>query len=344
MPAEKEARMAEPTRPMEADLSLEFLRVTEQAAIACAHTVGHGDRHHSDQVAVEAMRREMDTVPIDGTIVIGEGERDEAPMLFIGERVGQAQRNGTAQRTFDEIDIAVDPLEGTNLCATGAANAIAVLAASEKGGLLHAPDIYMEKLVVGPSAKHMVDLDAPVRDNLRAIARSLGRQVDELSVMVLDRPRHAKLVDDIRATGARIRLIGDGDLSAGIAAAVAGSGVHAVMGTGGAPEGVLTAAAMRCLNGEIFARLVITKPEDEERCRAMGVTNLKRIYRAEDLASGRHLVFAATGVTDGALLRGVRFFGDGIRTSSMVMQLNPHRIRFIDSIQVYPGPTVKIRF
>jgi fructose-1,6-bisphosphatase class II len=344
MPAEKEARMAEPTRPMEADLSLEFLRVTEQAAIACAHTVGHGDRHHSDQVAVEAMRREMDTVPIDGTIVIGEGERDEAPMLFIGERVGQAQRNGTAQRTFDEIDIAVDPLEGTNLCATGAANAIAVLAASEKGGLLHAPDIYMEKLVVGPSAKHMVDLDAPVRDNLRAIARSLGRQVDELSVMVLDRPRHAKLVDDIRATGARIRLIGDGDLSAGIAAAVAGSGVHAVMGTGGAPEGVLTAAAMRCLNGEIFARLVITKPEDEERCRAMGVTNLKRIYRAEDLASGRHLVFAATGVTDGALLRGVRFFGDGIRTSSMVMQLNPHRIRFIDSIQVYPGPSVKIRF
>jgi fructose-1,6-bisphosphatase class II len=336
---------ADTTRPLEADLSLEFLRVTEQAAIACAHTVGHGDRHHSDQVAVEAMRREMDSVPIDGTIVIGEGERDEAPMLFIGEKVGQAHRNnGAAQRAFDEIDIAVDPLEGTNLCATGAANAIAVLAASEKGGLLHAPDIYMEKLVVGPSAKHLVDLDAPVRDNLRAVARSLGRQVDELSVMVLDRPRHAKLIDDIRATGARIRLIGDGDLSAGIAAAVAGSGVHAVMGTGGAPEGVLTAAAMRCLNGEIFARLVITKPEDEERCHAMGVKSLKKIYRSDDLASGRNLVFAATGVTDGALLRGVRFFGDGIRTSSMVMQLNPHRIRFIDSIQVYPGPSVKIRF
>jgi fructose-1,6-bisphosphatase class II len=346
MAVEEEGRMhaADTTRPMEADLSLEFLRVTEQAAIACAHTVGHGDRHHSDQVAVEAMRREMDTVPIDGTIVIGEGERDEAPMLFIGERVGQAHRNTAAQRSYDEIDIAVDPLEGTNLCATGAPNAIAVLAASEKGGLLHAPDIYMEKLVVGPSAKHLVDLDAPVRDNLRAIARSLGRQVDELSVMVLDRPRHAKLIGDIRATGARIRLIGDGDLSAGIAAAVAGSGVHAVMGTGGAPEGVLTAAAMRCLNGEIFARLVITKPEDEERCHAMGVKNVKKIYRSEDLASGRNLVFAATGVTDGALLRGVRFFGDGIRTSSMVMQLNPHRIRFIDSIQVYPGPSIKIRF
>ena len=334
----------EPGRSIESDLSLEFLRVVEQAAIACAHTTGHGDRHRSDQVAVEAMRREMDTVPIDGTIVIGEGERDEAPMLFIGEKVGQAHRNGTARRAFDEVDIAVDPLEGTNLCATGAANAIAVLAASEKGGLLHAPDIYMEKLVVGPSSKHVVDLDAPVRDNLRAVARSLGRQVDELSVMVLDRPRHAKLIDDIRATGARIRLIGDGDLSAGIAAAVAGSGVHAVMGTGGAPEGVLTAAAMRCLNGEIFARLVITKPEDEERCRAMGVTNLKKTYRSADLASGNNLVFAATGVTDGALLRGVRFFGDGIRTSSMVMQLNPHRIRFIDSIQVYPGPSVKIRF
>jgi fructose-1,6-bisphosphatase class II len=238
----------------------------------------------------------------------------------------------------------VDPLEGTNLCATGAANAIAVLAASETGGLLHSPDVYMQKLVVGPTAKHLVDLDAPVRENLRAIARSLGRQVDELSVVVLDRPRHEDLIRDIRATGARIRLIGDGDLSAGIAAAVSGSGVHAVMGTGGAPEGVLTAAAMRCLNGEIFARLVITKPEDEERARAMGIRDLQQIYRSEDLARGKSLIFAATGVTDGTLLRGVRFFGDGIRTSSLIMQTNPHRIRFIDSIQVYPGPSVKIRF
>ena len=241
---------------MESDLSLEFLRVVEQAAIACAHTMGQGDRHLSDQAAVEAMRKELDTVPIDGTIVIGEGERDEAPMLYIGEKVGMAHKPNGSARQFDEVDIAVDPLEGTNLCATGEPNAIAVLAASERGGLLHAPDVYMEKLVVGPSSKHMVDLDAPVRDNLRAIARSLGRQVDELTVVVLDRPRHEKLIADIRATGARIRLIGDGDLSAGIAAAVAGSGVHAVMGTGGAPEGVLTAAAMRCLNGEIFARLV----------------------------------------------------------------------------------------
>ena len=329
---------------MESDLSLEFLRVVEQAAIACAHTMGQGDRHLSDQAAVEAMRREMDTVPIDGTIVIGEGERDEAPMLFIGEKVGLALQPDTSNRRFDGVDIAVDPLEGTNLCATGAADAIAVLAAAEKGGLLHAPDIYMDKLVVGPSSKHVVELDAPVRDNLRAIARSLGRQVDELAVVVLDRPRHEKLIADIRATGARIRLIGDGDLSAAIAAAVAGSGVHAVMGIGGAPEGVLTAAAMRCLNGEIFARLVVNKPEDEERCRAMGIRDVKKIYRSADLAPGKHIIFAATGVTDGTLMKGVRFFGDGIRTSSLVMQTDPHRIRFIDSIQVYPGPSVKIRF
>src|SRR6187455_2163133 len=313
---------------MESDLSLEFLRVTEQAAIACAHTMGQGDRNGSDQVAVEAMRREMDTVPIDGTIVIGEGERDEAPMLYIGEKIGLAQKDNSNRRKWDEVDIAVDPLEGTNLCATGAANAIAVLAASEKGGLLHAPDLYMEKLVVGPTSKHLVDLDAPVRENLRAIARSLNRQVDELTVVVLDRPRHEKLIADIRATGALIRLIGDGDLSAGIAAAVAGSGVHAVMGTGGAPEGVLTAAAMRCLNGEIFGRLVVSKPEHEERCRKMGITDTKRIYSASELASGSSITFVATGVTDGALMKGVRFFGHGTRTSSIVMQNAPHQIRF----------------
>jgi fructose-1,6-bisphosphatase II len=330
---------------MDSDLSLEFLRVVEQAAIACAHTMGQGDRHKSDHVAVEAMRRVMDSVPIDGTIVIGEGERDQAPMLYIGEKVGMAHavdRHGASG--FPEVDIAVDPLEGTNLCATGAPNAIAVLAASNKGGLLHAPDLYMEKLVVGPSSKDAVDLDAPAADNLKAVARSLGRQVEDLVVIVLDRPRHEKLVDDIRATGARIRLIGDGDLSAGIAAAVVGSGVHAVMGIGGAPEGVLTAAAMRCLNGEIFARLVVSKPEHEERCRAMGITDFKKVYRAKDLAPGRSLIFAATGVTDGTLMRGVRFFGDGIRTGSVIMQNDPHRIRFVDSIHVTPAKDVKIHF
>jgi fructose-1,6-bisphosphatase class II len=331
---------------LDSDLSLEFLRVVEQAAIACAHTMGQGDRHRSDQVAVEAMRKVMDNVPIDGTIVIGEGERDEAPMLFIGEHVGLAHAldgHGPAGG-FPQVDIAVDPLEGTNLCATGAPNAIAVLAASNRGGLLHAPDLYMEKLVVGPSSKDAVSLDAPVHDNLKAIARCLGRHVEDLVVIVLDRPRHEKLIDDIRATGARIRLIGDGDLSAGIAAAVVGTGVHAVMGTGGAPEGVLTAAAMRCLNGEIFARLVINKPEHEERCRAMGITDFKKIYRSKDLAPGARIIFAATGVTDGTLMRGVRFFGDGIRTSSVIMQNDPHRIRFVDSIHVAPDTDVKIHF
>jgi fructose-1,6-bisphosphatase II len=328
---------------MTSDFSLEFLRVVEQAAIACAHTMGQGDRHKSDQAAVETMRACMDTVPIDGTIVIGEGERDEAPMLFIGEKVGRAH-SSRGDGNFPAVDIAVDPLEGTNLCATGSPNAIAVLAAAGRGELLHAPDLYMEKLVVGPSSKDAVSLDAPVADNLGAIARCLERKVDDLVVIVLDRPRHEKLISDIRATGARIRLIGDGDLSAGIAAAVVGTGVHAVMGIGGAPEGVLTAAAMRCLNGEIFARLVVNKPEHEERCRQMGIKDPKRIYRSKDLASGDSIIFAATGVTDGTLMRGVRFFGDGTRTSSIVMQSDPPRIRFIDTIHVEQKRMVRIRF
>jgi fructose-1,6-bisphosphatase class II len=330
---------------IDADLSLDFIRVVEQAAIACAHTMGQGDRRLSDQVAVEAMRKEMDALPIDGTIVIGEGERDEAPMLYIGEKVGLGTKvdAGTA---YPAVDIAVDPLEGTNLCALGTPNALAVLAASERGGLLHAPDLYMEKLIVGPSSRDVVDLDAPVRFNLRAIAQSLGRRVEDLVVIVLDRPRHEKLIADIRATGARIRLIGDGDLSAGITAAVIGSGVHAVMGTGGAPEGVLTAAAMRCLGGEIFARLVVDTPEHEARCRSMGITDFKRIYKSKDLAPGKNIVFAATGVTDGSLMKGVRFFGDGTRTVTLVMQTHPHRIRFVDSIHLAENADrgVKIRF
>ena len=326
------------------DLSLDFLRVVEQAAIACAHTMGFGDAHGADQAAVESMRHELDSVPIDGTIVIGEGERDEAPMLFIGERVGLAAKGKGRENGFPKVDIAVDPLEGTNLCATGAPNALAVLAASTGGGLLHAPDLYMEKLVVGPTSKDKVDLDKPVAENLRNIADALGRKVQDLVVVVLDRERHQKLIADIRATGARIRLIPDGDLSAGIAAAVVGSGVHAVMGTGGAPEGVLTAAAMRCLNGEIFARLVVRTQDDEARCRAMGITDFRRVYKSADLASAESIIFAATGVTDGTLMRGVRFFGDGIRTSSIVMQTNPHVIRFIDTIHVKGDRDVKIQF
>ncbi len=328
------------------DLSLDFLRVVEQAAIACAHTMGQGDRRNSDRVAVEAMRAVLDTVRIDGTVVIGEGERDEAPMLYIGEKVGVPHAKGatTGVAGLPAIDIAVDPLEGTNLCALGENNAIAVLAAATRGGLLHAPDVYMEKLVVGPSSKGKVSLDAPVSENLKAIATSLDRAIKDLVIVVLDRPRHEQLIADIRATGARIRLIGDGDLSAGITAAVAGSGVHAVMGTGGAPEGVLTAAAMRCLHGEIYARLVITKPEHEERARAMGITDMRRIYTSRDLAPGDSIIFAATGVTDGTLMKGVRFFGDGIRTSSVIMQTRPHRIRFVDSIHVQNDGKTVIRF
>src|SRR6516165_9177543 len=261
---------------MEAQLSLEFLRVVENAATASARTMGFGDRHKADEMAVEAMRKTMDELQMDGTIVIGEGERDEAPMLYIGEKVGLATRAPNAN--FPAVDIAVDPLEGTNLCATGAANAIAVLAASERGGLLHAPDLYMEKIVVGPSCKGAVELDAPVADNLKAIAKRLDRDVEDLVIIVLDRPRHEKLIADIRTAGARIRLIGDGDLSAGISAAVVGTGVHAVMGTGGAPEGVLTAAALRCLNGEIMARLVVSKPEHHERIGQMGIKDHNRIY------------------------------------------------------------------
>jgi fructose-1,6-bisphosphatase II len=284
----------------------------------------------------------MDTVPMDGTIVIGEGERDDAPMLYIGEKVGAAQHNKSGG--YAAVDIAVDPLEGTNLCATGAPNAIAVLAASEKGGLLHAPDLYMEKIIVGPSCKGAVELDAPVADNLRAIARRLDRDVEDLVVIVLDRPRHEKLVNDIRVTGARIRLIGDGDLSAGISAAVLGTGVHAVMGTGGAPEGVLTAAALRCLNGQILARLVVSKPEHHERVAKMGIRDPKRIYDTEELAPGKKIIFACTGVTDGNLLRGVRFFGEGIRTQSLVMTLDERQVRFIDTVHLERRPDVKVRF
>lgn len=318
------------------DLSLEFVRVVERAAIEAARTMGRGDRKYADQVAVEAMRQEMETVDIDGTIVIGEGERDEAPMLFIGEKVGRP--GGTP------VDIAVDPLEGTNLCATGAPNAIAVLAASEKGGLLNAPDIYMEKLVVGPTSKGRVDINAPVESNLKAIAKALEREVNDLVIIVLDRPRHERLIAEIRRAGARIKLIGDGDLSAGITAAVVGTGVHAVMGIGGAPEGVITAAAMRCLNGEIQAKLVLTKPSDTERLRKMGISDLEKIYGTEDLAPGKNVIFAAAGVTDGSLLKGVRFFGDGIRTETLLMTTVPHQVRFIDTIHAKDSLDVKIRF
>jgi fructose-1,6-bisphosphatase class II len=325
-------------------LSREFLRVVEAAAIAAARTMGQGDRHRADQLATEAMRQSMDTLPMRGEIVIGEGERDEAPMLYIGEKVG---RN---QEADPEVGIAVDPLEGTNLCATGSPGAIAVLAASGRRGLLNAPDCYMNKLIVGPAARGKVHLDATVKENLTTIARALNRQVSDLVVIVLERPRHEQLIEDIRSAGARIRLITDGDLSPAIAAAVRGTNVHAVMGIGGAPEGVLAAAAIRCLYGGMEGRLVPYKtgPEEEkkfvERLKKMGIDDPNRLYRERDLAPGPEILFAATGVTDGTMLRGVRFFGHGVRTQSIVMSLRDHLVRFVDTVHMIEAPDAVVEF
>lgn len=326
-----------PARDIEQDLALDFVKVVEQAAVAAARTMGQGQRKEADQVAVQAMRRAFESVEIAGNIVIGEGERDEAPMLYIGEKVGAPARPGV---DYPSIDIAVDPLEGTNLCATGSPGSIAVLAASEPHGLLHAPDCYMEKIVAGPACRGALDLDAPVEENLKAIASCLDRNVSDLVIIVLDRPRHEKLINDIREAGARIRLITDGDLSAGISVAVRGAGVHAVMGTGGAPEGVITAAAIRCLHGEMVGRLVVDTPELEERVERMGIRDCKKIYTARDLAPGHRIVFAACGVTGGTLLSGVRFFKEGSRTHTLVMTRAQNTVRFVDTVHLDrpPGP------
>jgi len=317
-------------------LAEHFLRIAEDAAIAAARTIGLGKKNHSDHVATEAMRSAMERAPMRGRIVIGEGERDEAPMLYIGEEVGDGKPESP------EIDIAVDPLEGTNLCATGSPNSIAVIAGAPRGGLLHAPDVYLEKLVVGPRARGSVHIEATVAENLNAIARCLKRAVSDLLIVVLERARHETLIEEIRAAGARIRLITDGDLAPGVAAALDGSGVHAVMGAGGAPEGVLTAAAMRCLGGEIQGRLVPARDGDKERLAEAGYPDLSRVFRTEDLAPADDIVFCAAGVTTGNLVRGVSFFGGGQRVHSLVMtSRNPRHLRFVDNIRVvddYDGP------
>lgn len=322
---------------IEQDLALDFVRVVEEAAIAAARTMGQGEGDKSDRDAVHAMRGAFERVPIAGAIVIGEGERDKAPMLYIGEEVGAKPPAGLE---YPRVDIAVDPLEGTNLCATGSSNAIAVLAASEPGGLLHAPDCYMEKIMAGPACRGALELDAPVEENLKSIASCLEREVADLTIVVLDRPRHGDLIRRIREAGARIRLIQDGDLAGAIAAAVRGAGVDAVMGTGGAPEGVISAAALRCLHGEMVARLVVDSPELAERLVGMGIKDPHRVYRARDLAPGQKMVFAACGVTQGALLNGVRFFGEGCRTHSLVMTRTDAKVRFVDTVHMYrpPGP------
>ncbi len=317
---------------MEQLLALEMVRVTEAAAIASARFMGRGLRDEADAAATEAMRRTMDEADIAGTIVIGEGERDEAPMLFIGEEVGRADRHEAAQA----VDIAVDPLEGTNLVATGQSGALTVLAASERGGLTHAPDTYLDKLAVGPVAAGAVDITAPPAENCHRIAEALRRRVTDITVIILDRPRHAGLIAEVRSTGARIKLISDGDVSAAISCAVQGTGVHAVMGIGGAPEGVITAAALRCLGGELQARFRFRDDAERERARAMlGHADETRVYRTEDLASGDNLVFAATGVTGGDLLQGVRFFGGGARTHSLVMAYQAKQVRFVDTVHMF---------
>src|SRR6188472_4002387 len=314
---------------MEKLLALDMVRVTEAAALASARHMGRGQKDEADQAATEAMRRTMDEVEMRGTIVIGEGERDEAPMLWIGEPVGSGGPSAVS------IDIAVDPLEGTNLVAHGQNGAITVLAASEAGGLLHAPDTYLDKLCVGPGAAGHVDIRQSPTENVRAIAAALRRDVRDITIVILERPRHDALIEEVRVAGARIKLISDGDLSAAISCAVSGTGVHGVMGIGGAPEGVLTAAALRCLGGEIQARFRFRSDAERERGARMGHGDEDRVYRTEDLAPGETLVFAATGVTAGDLLAGVRFFGGGARTHSLVMAYQAKQVRFVDTVHMF---------
>ena len=317
---------------MEQLLALEMVRVTEAAAIEAARFMGRGETDAADQAATSAMRATMEEIEFAGRIVIGEGERDEAPMLYIGERVG---RRTTDDESVPTIDIAVDPLEGTNLVAHGQAGAITVLAASESGGLVHAPDTYMEKLCVGPVVAGKVDIRESATENLGRIAEALGRRISDITVVILERPRHEDLIAEVRAAGARIKLIGDGDLSAAISCAVSGTGVHAVMGIGGAPEGVITAAALRCLGGEIQARFRYRSDDERERGARMGHGDEDRVYRTEDLAPGESLVFSATGVTAGDLLEGVRFFGGGARTHSLVMAYQTKQVRFVDTVHMF---------
>jgi len=309
---------------MERNLALEVVRVTEAAALAAARWLGRGDETSADAAAVEAMRREFKVVDVRGTVVIGEGERDEAPMLYAGEQVG-TWRDGAPQ-----VDIALDPLEGTTITARGDMNAVSVIAIGDPGRFLHAPDVYMDKIAVGPDAVGLVDLRRPADANLRRIAGRLGKDMAEMTVMILDRPRHEDLIGKVRSLGCRIRLIRDGDVAGAIATALPGSGVDCLMGIGGAPEGVLAAAAMRCLGGELQGRLVFRNDAERERARSMGVQDLDRVYGTEELAGGS-VMFAATGVTDGPLLHGVRRHARAAETHSLVMRSSSGTVRFIQT-------------
>ncbi len=313
---------------MDRNLAMEAVRVTEMAAIASARLMGRGTKNESDQAAVDAMRRAFDALYIDGTVVIGEGERDEAPMLYIGERVGK--RNEGAP----EVDIALDPLEGTNLCAYGRPGAISVVAMAGKGCLLNAPDTYMEKLAVGPRARGAIDLRRTPTENLRAVAEKMKVYVEDLTVVILDRERHVELIKEVRAAGARIRLIEDGDVAGAIATCFEDTGVEVLMGIGGAPEGVIAAAAINCVGGDLQGRLVPRNQEEIERAKKMGITDLQKIYTAEELARGE-VMFAASGVTTGDFLKGVRFFGGGCETHSVVMRSKTGTVRFVQSVHKF---------
>ena len=311
------------------NLALEVVRITEAAALASARLMGRGDRKLADHVAVEAMRTAFDAMDIRGTIVIGEGERDEAPMLFIGEQVGHGWK--TPEDTdAPKVDIAVDPLEGTNLCATGAPDAICVIALADDGQFLNAPDTYMQKIAVGPEARGAIDLRESPTWNLRRIAKAKNKRVEDLACVILDRPRHDDLIGEVRQAGARIRLIGDGDVSGAVMTASNDSGIDVLFGTGGAPEGVIAAAALKCLGGELQGRLRFRSDEERARADKMGVRPSEFIYATEDLAAG-HVMFAATGVTKGYLLDGVRFNGDTAKTQSIVMRSKSGTVRIIDA-------------
>lgn len=308
---------------MDRELALEFARVTEAAALAAAKWMGTGKKNEADNAATTAMRTVFDTIAIDGTVVIGEGEMDEAPMLYIGEKLG----HGT-----DPVDVAVDPLEGTNIVAKGLWNALTVIAVAPQGTLLHAPDMYMEKIAVGPAAKGLIDIEAPIEHNLQVVAKALGKSIGDVVAILLDRPRHEDMIERIRRTGARIKLITDGDVAAALNTAFPEVGVDIMFGTGGAPEGVLAAAALKCLGGELQGRLVPQNEEEHKRCLAMGLKDPRAILHMEDFVKGDDAIFAATGVTDGELLRGVRFIGgDQATTHSLVMRASSGTVRFIEA-------------
>ncbi|WP_322099639.1 class II fructose-bisphosphatase [Aquibaculum arenosum] len=308
---------------MDRNLALEVVRATELAALAAARLMGRGDEKAADQAAVTAMRAGLNSLTIDGTVVIGEGERDEAPMLYIGERVGSGG---------PKVDIALDPLEGTTITAKGGPNALAVIALAGEGGFLHAPDVYMDKIAVGGGLPDgVVDLDASPEENLKELAKAKKMDVEDLVVCILDRPRHEDLIAKVRAAGARIMLIGDGDVSAVIATSRGDTGVDLYMGSGGAPEGVLAAAALTAIGGQFQGRLIFRNDDERARARKAGITDFDRKYLLEDLASGEDVMFACTGVTDGSMLRGVRRFPGGAMTHSLVMRSRSGTVRLVET-------------